>query len=150
AAFAETLVDTVVDILVNNAGISGGWDTLGDLSIDNVLQVFDTNAAGTLRVSKAVLPRMRQRTGKLVHITSQMGSIDDNTSGGSYAYRMSKAALNMAGRSLAVDLAGRGIISVLVHPGWVQTDMGGRSAPVTPETSANNIVTLVERLTLSD
>jgi NAD(P)-dependent dehydrogenase (short-subunit alcohol dehydrogenase family) len=149
-AFAKELGNVTVDILVNNAGISGGWDKLDDLDIDNVLQVFNTNAAGTLRVTKALLGRVPKRTGKLIHITSQMGSIDDNTSGGSYAYRMSKAALNMASKSLAVDLAGKGIISVVVHPGWVQTDMGGKSAPMTPEICADNIVKLADRLTMED
>ena len=147
-AFADAVGETAVDVLVNNAGISGGWDTLADVSIDNILQVFNTNAAGTMRVTKALLPQVPKRTGKLVHITSQMGSIEDNTSGGAYAYRMSKAALNIASKSLAVDLSGRGIISVVVHPGWVQTDMGGRSAPVRPDESAENIVRLIERLTM--
>jgi len=114
------------------------------------MRVFDTNAVGAMRVTLALLKRVPKRTGKLVHITSQMGSIDDNSSGGSYAYRMSKAALNMASKSLSVDLAGRGIISVVVHPGWVATDMGGRSAPTTPEKSAENIVALTERLTMED
>lgn len=149
-AFAAELGDVSVDLLINNAGISGGWDKLDDLSIDNVLSVFNTNAAGTLRVTKALLARVPKRTGKLVHITSQMGSIDDNSSGGSYAYRMSKAALNMASKSLSVDLAGKGIISIVVHPGWVQTDMGGRGAPVTADESAANIVKLIDRLTMED
>ncbi|MEZ0314827.1 MAG: SDR family oxidoreductase, partial [Myxococcota bacterium] len=127
-AFADAVGDATVDVLINNAGVSGGWDTLADVSIDNILQVFNINAVGSLRVTRALLPRVPKRTGKLIHMTSQMGSIDDNTSGGAYAYRMSKAALNIASKSLAVDLSGRGIISVVVHPGWVQTEIGGRSA----------------------
>lgn len=146
--FAEALGAATVDVLINNAGISGGWDTLADVSIENILNVFNVNAVGSLRVTRALLPRVPKRTGKLVHMTSQMGSIDDNTSGGAYAYRMSKAALNMASKSLAVDLSGRGIISVVVHPGWVATDMGGRSAPTRPDESAENIVRLIERLTM--
>lgn len=149
-AFAAELGDTAVDLLINNAGISGGWDKLENLSVDNVRDVFNTNALGMLRVTLALLPRVPKRTGKLVHITSQMGSIDDNTSGGSYAYRMSKVAVNMASKSLAVDLAGRGIISVVVHPGWVQTDMGGKSAPTTTDESAANIGKLIDRLTMED
>ncbi len=146
--FAEAVGETSVDVLINNAGISGGWDTLADVSIENILNVFNVNAVGSMRVTRALLPRVPKRTGKLVHMTSQMGSIDDNSSGGAYAYRMSKAALNMASKSLAVDLSGRGIISVVVHPGWVATDMGGRSAPTRSDESAENIVRLIERLTM--
>ena len=147
-AFARAVGEVPVDVLINNAGISGGWDTLADVSFENILNVFNVNAVGSLRVTRALLPQVPKRTGKLVHMTSQMGSIDDNTSGGAYAYRMSKAALNIASKSLAVDLSGRGIISVVVHPGWVQTDMGGRSAPVRPDEAAENITSLIERLTM--
>lgn len=146
--FAAAVGKTPVDLLINNAGISGGWEKLDDMTIANVLNVFNTNAAGTLRVTQALLGNVVKKTGKLVHITSQMGSIDDNTSGGSYAYRMSKVALNMASKSLAIDLRGKGIISVVVHPGWVQTDMGGQSAPTTADESAANIVKVVDGLTL--
>jgi NAD(P)-dependent dehydrogenase (short-subunit alcohol dehydrogenase family) len=79
-----------------------------------------------------------------------MGSIGDNTSGGAYGYRMSKAALNMASKSMSVDLASEGILSVVVNPGWVQTDMGGSGAPLPVEGSAKNILTLIDRLRIED
>jgi NAD(P)-dependent dehydrogenase (short-subunit alcohol dehydrogenase family) len=102
-----------------------------------------------LRVAVALRPNLRKGS-KLVHITSGMGSISDNTSGGYYAYRMSKAALNMASRSLAVDLKGDGIISVVINPGWVQTDMGGKSAPTPVDESVRGILREVDRATLAD
>lgn len=79
-----------------------------------------------------------------------MGSISDNTSGGYYAYRMSKAALDMASRSLAIDLKSDGIISVVINPGWVQTDMGGKSAPTPVDESVRGILREVDKATLAD
>lgn len=146
AEFSRELGDISVDLLINNAGSGGDYSKHDDPS--EIIKVFNTNAVGPLRVTKALLARMPKRTAKILHITSQMGSIDDNSSGGAYAYRMSKAALNMMGKSLAVDLSGRGIVSIIVHPGWVQTDMGGRSAPTTVEQCASNIVALADRATL--
>jgi NAD(P)-dependent dehydrogenase (short-subunit alcohol dehydrogenase family) len=97
------------------------------------------------------LPHLRRGSGKkLVHVTSGMGSIGDNASGGFYAYRMSKAALNMMSRCLAADLRGEGIVSVVINPGWVQTDMGGSSAPTTVQDSVAGILREVDRATLAD
>jgi NAD(P)-dependent dehydrogenase (short-subunit alcohol dehydrogenase family) len=79
-----------------------------------------------------------------------MGSIEDNTNGGTYAYRMSKAALNMMSRSLAADLRGERIVSVVINPGWVQTDMGGPSAPTPVEDSVRGILREIDRATLED
>ena len=154
AAFAKALGDSAVDLVFNNAGVHGGsaqnLEQLGgDLSLDNVLSTFNTNAAGALRVCAALLPHVRRGTGKkLVHITSGMGSIGDNGSGGSYAYRMSKVALNMMSKSLAIDLRGDGIISVVINPGWVQTDMGGPRATISVEESAKNILARIDETTL--
>jgi NAD(P)-dependent dehydrogenase (short-subunit alcohol dehydrogenase family) len=122
-----------------------------DLELGDVGDTFDVNATGALRVSVALLPNIRRGGAKkLVHITSGMGSISDNTSGGYYAYRMSKAALNMMSRSLAVDLRGEGIASYVINPGWVQTDMGGRSAPTPVEESVRGILNEIDRATLAD
>lgn len=124
ARMVEGLGDTTIDLLVNNAGVLEP-DGLGHLDLDAVRRQIEINALGPLRVTKAVLPRM-VAGGKIALVTSRMGSIADNGSGGSYGYRMSKAALNMAGVSLARDLAGRGIAVVLLHPGMVATDMTAR------------------------
>jgi NAD(P)-dependent dehydrogenase (short-subunit alcohol dehydrogenase family) len=143
AALAERRADAPLDVLVNNAGV-GAWTSLEATTSAELLQLFDVNAVGPLRVSRALLGPLRRSRGRLFHVTSKMGSIGDGPSGGSYAYRMSKAALNMASANLAADLRGAGIASIVVHPGWVQTDMGGRGAPLTVEASAAGLVTLVE------
>jgi NAD(P)-dependent dehydrogenase (short-subunit alcohol dehydrogenase family) len=144
-AFGEGLEPGPVDVLVNNAGVMGKLQSLEDLDLADMLTTLDTNALGAVRVTRAVLPRLG-RGGKIVHITSGMGSISDNTSGGAYGYRMSKAALNMASRSMAMDLKGRGIASIVVNPGWVKTDMGGGGAPLPVEVSAANIIGLIDGL----
>jgi NAD(P)-dependent dehydrogenase (short-subunit alcohol dehydrogenase family) len=154
AAFAAALGDAAVDLVINNAGVNGGpaqsLPRLAEsLALDNVLQTFNTNAAGALRVCVALLPHVRRGRGKkLVHITSGMGSIGDNGSGGSYAYRMSKVALNMMSKSLAVDLRGEGIVSVVINPGWVQTDMGGARATISVEESVKHILARIDETTL--
>lgn len=153
--FAEAAGAEPIDIVFNVAGITGGASGLAqlaqDLSLAEVARTIDVNALGALRVTLALLPAVRSGGAKkLVHVTSGMGSIADNTSGGSYGYRMSKAALNMMSRSLAVDLRSEGITSVVINPGWVQTDMGGRSAPTPVADSVAGILRQIDRATLAD
>lgn len=146
AAFAGQLPPGPVDVLINNAGVSG---VKGGEPIDppDILRVFNVNAAGTLRVVRALLPRLRAGGGKkIVNLTSQLGSIAE-ASGGRYAYRLSKVALNMATRLLAEDLRGEGFRTVALHPGWVQTRMGGSAAPVPPEQSIRGMLRIVDGLT---
>jgi NAD(P)-dependent dehydrogenase (short-subunit alcohol dehydrogenase family) len=153
---AAALDGTALDVVFNVAGVNGGpgqsiRQMADDLELRDVADTFDVNATGALRVSVALLPNLRRGSvKKLVHITSGMGSISDNTSGGYYAYRMSKAALNMMSRSLAVDLRGEGIASYVINPGWVQTDMGGSSAPTPVDESVRGILTQIDRATLAD
>jgi NAD(P)-dependent dehydrogenase (short-subunit alcohol dehydrogenase family) len=99
---------------------------------------------------RALRPNLRAARGKVVHITSLMGSMADNASGRAYAYRMSKAALNMASVNLALELKDEGVLSVVVNPGWVKTDMGGPEAPTSVEESAGQIVALSDRLERKD
>ena len=135
-------------LLINNAGTYGGDEPLEEIDFANMRQVFETNAFGPLRVTRAFLPLLRKsRPAKVVHITSLMGSIEDNGSGGYYAYRMSKAALNMASVNLARELKSDDIISVVIHPGWVKTDMGGAHAPLEIKDSVTSMVQTIERLT---
>ena len=101
---------------------------------------------GPMRVSEAFVDHVARSGRKLITITSGMGSIADNTSGGSIAYRISKAAVNMVMRSLAIDLAPRGISCVVVNPGWVLTDIGGSHATLTPAESVTMIRRLIETL----
>ena len=146
AAFAEQLPSGPVDVLINNAGVSG---VRGGELIDpaDILRVFNVNAVGTLRVVRALLPRLREGKGrKIADITSQLGSIAE-ASGGRYAYRLSKVALNMATRLLAEDLRGEGFRTVALHPGWVRTRMGGTAAPVPPEQSIRGMLRLIDGLT---
>ena len=141
---------TSFDLLINNAGIYGG-DTqdLGNVTPETLLRTFTVNSVAPLMMVQTFLPLLKE--GSLVcSITSLMGSIDDNTSGGYYAYRASKAALNMMTKSLSVDLKNKDITAIVMHPGWVKTDMGGPGAPVTPEESVTGIRKVLDSVTPSD
>jgi len=144
---AEELDSVPLNVLIHNAGV-GGRSGLADLETGNVLDMFNTNSIGALRTVREFREHLQRTSGraKVALITSLMGSIDDNRSGGSYAYRMSKAALNMAGKSMAVDLADEGIDVIILHPGWVQTDMGGAAAALTPEESVTGMMRMLDKL----
>jgi NAD(P)-dependent dehydrogenase (short-subunit alcohol dehydrogenase family) len=146
AHLAEALAPGGVDLLINNAGVGGGRGPLEQLDLGQVVRIYEVNAVGPLRVTAALLPLLRKARGRVVHVTSRMGSIADNTSGDAYGYRMSKAALNMACKSMALDLAADGIATLVVNPGWVQTDMGGPQAPTKVEESAANLIRLIDTL----
>jgi NAD(P)-dependent dehydrogenase (short-subunit alcohol dehydrogenase family) len=126
-AAATKLEGKPIDLLLNDAGIGGPrGQTIGDIDYDAWAEVLDVNTLGPFRVAEAFVDHVARSQRKLiVTLTSGMDSIGDNTSGGAYAYRSSKAAVNMVMRSLAVDLASRGITCVVLNPGWVRTDMGG-------------------------
>jgi len=146
----KALEDEPLDLLIHNAGVRGRGG-LGDLDTDEVLEVLNINSIGALRTVREFLPHLKQSDGrgKIALITSLMGSIDDNRSGGAYSYRMSKAALNMAGRSMAVDLRPDDIDVLILHPGWVRTDMGGPAARISVEESVSGMMVLVEKLDAS-
>jgi NAD(P)-dependent dehydrogenase (short-subunit alcohol dehydrogenase family) len=148
--FAEALAAGPVDLLINNAGVMGKMQSLEELDLQDVTRTFNVNALGPIRVTRALFPRLREARGRVVHVTSKMGSVTDNTSGGAYGYRMSKAALNMASRSMALDFADAGLTFVVVNPGWVKTDMGGSHAPTPVEESVGNLIRLFDRLTPED
>ncbi len=140
------LGDTRIDTLINNAGILVGT-SLDELDFDIVRRQFEVNAIGPLRVVTALRKRLGKGS-KIAIVTSRMGSLADNTSGGSYGYRMSKAAVNMAGVSLAQDLRGEGIAVALLHPGWVKTRMTGNTGNITAEESASGLLARIDELTL--
>ena len=149
---AAGLNDEPIDVLLNSAGIIGkpGQRT-GNIDYESWAQVLNVNTMGPLRVTEAFVEHVARSERKLVvTITSGLGSIADNTSGGSIPYRTSKAAVNMAMRSVAIDLGPRGIACVLVNPGWVKTDMGGPNAPLTPPQSVAALKRLIAALGLAD
>lgn len=139
-----------IDVLINNAGILLGHNQdMANLDFDEVISSFQVNAVGPLRMTQALLPNLQKSPEpKVISITSKMGSIDDNSGGGYYAYRMSKAALNMFNKSLSCDY--ENMICVVMHPGWVQTDMGGKGALITVRDSVQGILKVMTGLQLSD
>jgi NAD(P)-dependent dehydrogenase (short-subunit alcohol dehydrogenase family) len=145
-AAAAELDGQAIDILLNNAGVGGArGQTIGNLDYEAWAKVLDVNTMGPMRVAEAFVDHVASSGRKLiVTLTSGMGSIADNASGGAFAYRSSKAAVNMVVRSLAIDLAPRGITCVVVNPGWVQTDMGGPHATMTPAESVKRLRDLIE------
>ena len=147
-AAAAELDDQAIDLLINNAGVMGArGQSIGNIDYDAWAKVLDANTMGPMRVAEVFVDNVARSERKLiVTITSGMGSIGDNTSGGAFAYRSSKAAVNMVMRSLAIDLAPRGITCVVVNPGWVQTDMGGPQATLTTTDSVKRLRRLIETL----
>ena len=147
-AAAAELDGKAVDLLLNNAGVMGArGQTIGNIDYEAWAKVLDANTMGPMRVSEAFVDHVARSKRKLiVTLTSGMGSLADNTSGGSIAYRSSKAAVNMVMRSLAIDLAPRGITCVVVNPGWVLTDMGGPHASLTTAESVTMLRRLIARL----
>lgn len=137
-----------IDLLINNAGLLHD-ERLGSIDFDSIRQQMEVNAYAPLRVTEALLPLLGQGA-KVANITSRMGSMADNDSGGRYGYRASKAALNAFGKSLAMDLKGRGIAVALLHPGYVQTRMTGNTGQLTPEESAAGIAARIDALTLDN
>jgi len=140
---ARALEGRRIDILVNCAGILTR-ESLDDLAFDRIREQFEVNAIAPLRVTAALGGCLGEEA-KVAIITSRMGSIADNSSGGRYGYRMSKAAVNMAGRSLAHDLAARGVSVFLLHPGMVATEMTGRQG-IPPEEAAADLIARIDAL----
>lgn len=135
-----------IDILINNAGIFKE-ETLDAMNFDTIEEQLAVNALAPLRVTHALLNNLHKGS-KIGLITSRMGSVGDNDSGGYYGYRMSKAALNAVGKSLAQDLKASGISVAILHPGYVSTRMVGFSGDVSPEQSAKGLVARLDALTL--
>ena len=143
---AASLEGRTVDVLVNCAGILSD-ESLGDLDFDRMRRQYEINSLGPLRVTAALRENLVQGS-KVAIITSRMGSIEDNTSGGRYGYRMSKAAVNMAGRSLANDLKDVGVAVAILHPGFVRTEMTGHQGLIDPPESAAGLIARIDEVTL--
>lgn len=151
ASLARELAEEPIDILINNAGVYGPRTGFGETDYEEWVPVFKANAMAPLRMAERFVEHVA-RSGRrlIVNVSSRMGSIGENTSGGAYIYRSSKAALNMVSKSMAVDLAPRGITVVVFHPGWVKTDMGGPQAAITPAESVEGMRFVIDRLTTKD
>jgi NAD(P)-dependent dehydrogenase (short-subunit alcohol dehydrogenase family) len=143
---ADKLKGRSLDILINNAGLLAS-ESLTELDFASIQRQMEVNAYGPLRVTHK-LSALLGRGSKVALITSRMGSIADNTSGGMYGYRMSKAALNAAGKSLAHDLAPRGVAVAILHPGYVKTEMTSNHGNVEPDDAAAALLERIDALNL--
>ncbi len=144
-----SLEDQKIDVLINNSGMVKR-NALSNLDFKAIREQFEVNALGALRVTQALLNNLADNA-KIILMTSRMGSIADNTSGGSYGYRMSKAALSMAGKSLAHDLKPQGVAVAILHPGLVQTRMTNfNEAGITPKESVQGLLQRIEELNLEN
>ena len=144
-ALAAELADQSVDLLLNNAGIMGPKLAGGVQDVDAWRQVLEVNTIAPLKLVESLLDSVASSRRRLiVNISSKMGSIGDNQSGGGYVYRSSKAALNAVMKSLALDTAERGVIVLLLHPGWVVTDMGGPKGLIDAATSVAGMKRIID------
>ncbi|MCR6631165.1 MAG: SDR family oxidoreductase [Magnetospirillum sp.] len=145
----SSLAGVPLDILLNNAGIYGKDQAFGAVDPDGFLAVMRTNALAPLKLAEAFVGQLTGRK-IIASVSSLMGSIAENSSGGFYAYRASKAALNMVVKSMALDLAGEGITALALSPGWVRTDMGGPNAPQEPHEAIAGMRAVLAKVTLND
>jgi len=148
---SKKLSDIRIDVLINNAGVydDNRNNAFGHLDFKAWNNSFLINTQAPMKMAEAFLPQIQRSAKKLiVNISSLMGSISDNGSGGSLFYRSSKAALNAAMKTLSIDLKNQGIGVLILHPGWVQTDMGGQNAPIDCKTSVGGMAKTIEKFTL--
>ncbi|MGH6894335.1 MAG: SDR family oxidoreductase [Dongiaceae bacterium] len=145
---AHALAGVPIDVLINNAGMHDDRLPFGATDTAHWLKVLEVNCIAPIQMTAALLDNVAASAQKkVVAVSSRVGSIGDGPTGGSYAYRTSKTALNMAMANAAHELKGRGVTVMLVHPGWVQTDMGGPGAPVTVEQSVAGLRRLIDKVT---
>jgi NAD(P)-dependent dehydrogenase (short-subunit alcohol dehydrogenase family) len=151
AALAKRLDGVAIDILINNAGIFERQDvTIDEVDFDMMERTYAVNTVGPLRVTKALLPNLRAGKSKIViSMSSGLGSIE-KSNGRWYAYRSSKTALNQINKIWSVELGPDGFIAVVLHPGWVRTDMGGPDATYSPEESVAGLIAVIEALDADD
>ena len=148
-ALALQLKDESIDVLINNAGVYP-HSSFGDTNYDDWAAAFKVNSMAPLKMAEAFVQHIsRSQLKKIATLTSKMGSLDDNTSGDSYSYRSSKTAVNMVMKSLSIDLKPYGISVVTLHPGWVQTNMGGSNALVSAQTSVTGLRKVIDGLNVA-
>jgi NAD(P)-dependent dehydrogenase (short-subunit alcohol dehydrogenase family) len=151
AELVKKLDGRKLDWLINNAGIAAALG-ISDIDVDSIesfKRLYEVNSLGPLLTTQSLLNNLSQGS-KVGIITSRMGSIADNDSGGSYAYRMSKSAVNAAGKSLSIDLKPRGIAVAILHPGYVRTDMTGHNGLIDTDESARGLIARMDELNLDN
>jgi len=147
---SQQLQNEKIDVLINNAGIYRS-STVGNINYDEWMESFKVNTIAPYQIVENFLEQIiNSDLKKVVSITSKMGSIDDNTSGGSYIYRSSKTALNSMMRSLTHDLKNQGVATLTLHPGWVRTDMGGPGGWINAIESVQGMIKQIDKLTIDD
>ena len=143
----QVLVDSIegeIDLLINNAGVADGrWQSISEIDMEHALEVLEINAVAPVLVTQKFQNKMKKGS-TIVMISSLMGSISDCMSGRSYAYRASKSALNMFSIAMKNELKNQGISILILHPGWVATDMGGPNATVSPEESVRGMIQRID------
>ncbi len=153
AALTQSLKNQPIDVLINNAGIYR-QSNLQDLNVAGIKEQFEINAIAPLKLTQALLPNLKAakaNPAKVTIMTSRMGSIADNTSGGTYGYRMSKVAVSMAGKSLSQDLEPAGIAVAILHPGLVSTGMTNfNSNGISPKESVQGLLKVIDALSLDN
>ena len=141
---------SAIDILINNAGVYGPnkeqGQSLESIAAESMLSVFDVNCVGPIRVVQKLKDRVIAAKGKIVNISSKMGSIEENSSGGCYAYRASKAALVMVSKSMAIDMAPYGVRVLTLHPGWVRTDMTSHNGLISVAETVAGMTRVIENI----
>mgnify|MGYP003634689590 CR=1 FL=1 len=150
---SEMLISESIDLLINNAGIypSARTDSFGNTNYDAWACAFQINTMAPLKMAELFMRQVTRSGMKtIVAITSKMGSVADNSRGGSYVYRSSKSAVNIVVKSLAIDLKASNVTAILLHPGWVRTDMGGPNGLISTEQSVTGMRSVLSNLTLAD
>ncbi|MBM7073868.1 SDR family oxidoreductase [Shewanella sp. 202IG2-18] len=144
---AQQLNGTMIHLLINNAGYYGPKGVaFGNTDVDEWRKVLEINTIAPMKITEAFYANVKSAKGTIANMSSAMGSMGENTSGGAYIYRSSKSALNAITKSIAMDGKDDGVKAVALHPGWVQTDMGGPNASIGTAESANGLKTLLDNL----
>ena len=144
-SLSDLLSDKPIDIFINNAGVGNSNQRFGVVSSKPWVEVLKVNLIAPLTVTQSIIENIKKGLDKKIYfLSSQLGSIEDNTSGGMYIYRSSKTALNQVVKSLSVDLKPMGITVISLHPGWVKTDMGGPNAPVSIDESIKGMMKVID------
>ena len=147
--FAKAVGDQPIRLLIHNAAILKEQDDLAAFDTNDFLSSMRTNVAGPVLLTRALVSNLKAAgNATILHVSSQMGSVEGNGSSGNYPYRASKAAMNMVSKGLANELRDDGVVSIAMHPGRVQTDIGGKDAPLLPVVAAREMIVTTLGLTL--